>query len=58
MSYPSLLAETVSFRGHNGDQGETWVKQASLEQLNAVCEALLNFYAATEREHGRQTKPR
>jgi len=25
MSYPSLLAETVSFRGHNGDQGEAYL---------------------------------
>src|SRR6202165_3355372 len=24
MTYPSLLAETVSFRGHNGDQGEAY----------------------------------
>ena len=25
MTYPSLLAETVSFRGHNGDQGEAYL---------------------------------
>src|SRR4030088_3860623 len=25
MTYPSLLAETASFRGHNGDQGEAYL---------------------------------
>ena len=24
MSYPALLAETVAFRGHNGDTGEAY----------------------------------
>ena len=29
MSYPSIIAETVSFRGHNGDQSEAYYARPS-----------------------------
>lgn len=40
----------------NGEEREAWLRDASDDQLNDVCAALLSFYAATEREHGRQSR--
>jgi hypothetical protein len=40
----------------DGNDCDAWLRQADVEALNEVCEALLSLYAVTEREHGRQTK--
>ena len=29
MSYPGLIAETVKFKGHNGDEGEAYYARPS-----------------------------
>ena len=29
MSYPGLIAETVTFQGHNGDKGEAYYARPS-----------------------------
>jgi hypothetical protein len=39
-----------------GEEREQWNKEASEEKLTKLCEALLTWFAATEFEHGRQSR--
>ena len=38
-----------------GDEQAQWVAGATAEDLNPICDALLNFYAVTEFQNGRQS---
>ena len=40
----------------NGNERERWIREATDEKLTEVCEALLAWFAATEHEHGRQSR--